>query len=85
MVRDFYRRIGFNLNWRCATGQPTPAEIKSSAASMNQAEAIAKSPSIFDTEFLEKTFGVRFRVGGVENAKNVGEFAGLILMRQQNP
>jgi len=28
---------------------------------------------------------VRFRVGEVENAKNVGEFADLILKRQQEP
>jgi acyl carrier protein len=31
---------------------------------------------------VEKAFNVRFRVGEVENAKNVGEFAGLILKRQ---
>jgi acyl carrier protein len=34
---------------------------------------------------VENAFGVRFRVGEVENAKNVGEFAGLILKRQQEP
>ena len=34
---------------------------------------------------VEKTFGVRFRVGEVENARNVGEFADLILKRQQEP
>ena len=34
---------------------------------------------------VEKAFGVRFRVGEVENAKNVGEFADLILKRQQEP
>lgn len=32
---------------------------------------------------VEKRFGVRFRVGEVENAKNVGEFADLILKRKQ--
>jgi acyl carrier protein len=32
---------------------------------------------------VEKAFNVRFRVGEVENAKNVGEFAGLILKRKQ--
>jgi acyl carrier protein len=32
---------------------------------------------------VEKAFGVRFRVGEVENTKNVGEFADLILKRQQ--
>ena len=30
---------------------------------------------------VEKAFGVRFRVGEVENARNVGEFADLILKR----
>jgi acyl carrier protein len=30
---------------------------------------------------VEKTFGVRFRVGEVENTRNVGEFAELILKR----
>ena len=32
---------------------------------------------------VEKAFNVRFRVGEVENAKNVGEFATLISKRQQ--
>jgi acyl carrier protein len=32
---------------------------------------------------VEKAFGVRFRVGEVETTKNVGEFADLILKRQQ--
>ena len=32
---------------------------------------------------VEKAFNVRFRVGEVENAKNVGEFASLIRKRQQ--
>jgi len=32
---------------------------------------------------VEKAFDVRFRVGEVENAKNIGEFADLILKRQQ--
>ena len=32
---------------------------------------------------VEKTFGVRFRVGEVESTKNVGEFADLIIKRQQ--
>ena len=32
---------------------------------------------------VEKAFGVRFRVGEVENTKNVGEFADLILKRKQ--
>jgi acyl carrier protein len=32
---------------------------------------------------VEKEFGVRFRVGEVENATNVGEFAELILKRVQ--
>ena len=32
---------------------------------------------------VEKVFGVRFRVGEVENTKNVGEFADLILKRIQ--
>ena len=31
---------------------------------------------------VEKSFGVRFRVGEVENAKNVGDFADLILKRK---
>jgi acyl carrier protein len=30
---------------------------------------------------VEKAFGIRFRVGEVENAKNVGEFADLIAKR----
>jgi acyl carrier protein len=34
---------------------------------------------------VEKSFGVRFRVGEVENTKNVGEFADLILKRKQEP
>lgn len=34
---------------------------------------------------VEKAFGVRFRVGEVEAAKNVGEFADLIRQRQQEP
>ena len=32
---------------------------------------------------VEMAFGVRFRVGEVENAKNIGEFANLILQRKQ--
>ena len=32
---------------------------------------------------VEKAFNVRFRVGEVENAKNVGAFAALISKRQQ--
>jgi acyl carrier protein len=32
---------------------------------------------------VEKAFGVRFRVGEVENTKNVGEFADLIIKRKQ--
>ena len=32
---------------------------------------------------VEKEFGVRFRVGEVENTKNVGEFADLIAKRMQ--
>lgn len=32
---------------------------------------------------VEKSFGVRFRVGEVENTQNVGDFANLILKRQQ--
>ena len=32
---------------------------------------------------VEKSFGVRFRVGEVENTKNVGDFADLILKRKQ--
>jgi acyl carrier protein len=34
---------------------------------------------------VEKAFGVRFRVGEVENAKNVGEFADLIIKRKLEP
>ena len=34
---------------------------------------------------VEKTFSVRFRVGEVETAKNIGEFADLILKRMQEP
>jgi acyl carrier protein len=32
---------------------------------------------------VEKEFSVRFRVGEVETTKNVGEFADLIIKRQQ--
>ena len=32
---------------------------------------------------VEQSFGVRFRVGEVENTKNVGDFADLILKRKQ--
>ncbi len=32
---------------------------------------------------VEKSFGVRFRVGEVENTQNVGDFANLILKRKQ--
>jgi len=32
---------------------------------------------------VEKEFGIRFRVGEVEGAKNVGEFAQLIQRRMQ--
>jgi acyl carrier protein len=32
---------------------------------------------------VEQAFNVRFRVGEVENAKNVGDFADLIIKRQQ--
>lgn len=31
---------------------------------------------------VEKSFGVRFRVGEVENTKNIGEFAELIAKRR---
>jgi len=31
---------------------------------------------------VEKSFGIRFRVGEVEQTKNVGEFADLIIKRQ---
>jgi acyl carrier protein len=34
---------------------------------------------------VEKAFAVRFRVGEVEATKNVGEFADLIVRRQQEP
>jgi len=34
---------------------------------------------------VEKQFRVRFRVGEVENARNIGEFADLILKRQVEP
>ena len=34
---------------------------------------------------VEKSFGVRFRVGEVENAKNIAEFADLILKRKSEP
>ena len=34
---------------------------------------------------VEKAFGVRFRVGEVEAAQNVGEFADLIARRMQEP
>ncbi len=34
---------------------------------------------------VEKSFGVRFRVGEVENAKNIGEFADLIIKRKLEP
>ena len=34
---------------------------------------------------VEKAFNVRFRVGEVEHARNVGEFADLILKRQIEP
>ena len=81
---------------------------------MNQAEAINKLQTIFDTVFLEpvvltpaisakdvpewdslthislivaveKALAIRFRVGEVENAKNIGEFVDLIVKRQQEP
>ena len=32
---------------------------------------------------VEKSFGVRFRVGEVENTQNVGDFADLIIKRKQ--
>ena len=32
---------------------------------------------------VEKAFNVRFRVGEVENTKNIGEFADLILKRKR--
>ncbi|MGD0207881.1 MAG: acyl carrier protein [Verrucomicrobiota bacterium] len=34
---------------------------------------------------VEKAFGVRFRVGEIENARNIGEFADLIIKRKQEP
>ena len=34
---------------------------------------------------VEKTFGVRFRVGEVENAANIGELADLIIRRKLEP
>ena len=34
---------------------------------------------------VEKSFGVRFRVGEIENAKNIGEFADLIIKRKLEP
>jgi acyl carrier protein len=34
---------------------------------------------------VEKAFNVRFRVGEVETAKNIGEFSNLILKRMQEP
>ena len=34
---------------------------------------------------VEKAFGVRFRVGEVENSKNIGEFADLIIKRKLEP
>lgn len=34
---------------------------------------------------VEKAFGVRFRVGEVEKTQNIGEFADLIVKRQQEP
>jgi acyl carrier protein len=34
---------------------------------------------------VEKAFNVRFRVGEVENAQNVGEFADLIIKRTLEP
>ncbi len=34
---------------------------------------------------VEKAFAVRFRVGEVEQTKNIGEFADLIIKRQQEP
>jgi acyl carrier protein len=34
---------------------------------------------------VEKAFAVRFRVGEVEKTNNIGEFAGLILKRTQEP
>ena len=34
---------------------------------------------------VEKAFSIRFRVGEAEAARNVGEFADLILKRMQEP
>ena len=34
---------------------------------------------------VEKAFSIRFRVGEVEAAKNIGELADLIIKRQQEP
>jgi len=34
---------------------------------------------------VEKEFAVHFRVGEVETARNIGEFADLILKRMQEP
>jgi acyl carrier protein len=34
---------------------------------------------------VAKAFNVRFHVGEVENARNIGEFADLILKRQLQP
>ena len=34
---------------------------------------------------VEKAFAIRFRVGEVEKARNVGEFANLILQRLKEP
>ena len=34
---------------------------------------------------VEKAFGIRFRVGEVESAQNIGEFCRLIIRRQQEP
>ncbi|HTB85074.1 MAG TPA: hypothetical protein VK742_15575 [Candidatus Sulfotelmatobacter sp.] len=69
--------------------RPLPTKIKSHAEPMTQTEAIAKLESIFGTVFLEPAVGkasnLRFRIGKVENAKNVGEFADLIIKRQQEP
>ncbi|CEF48513.1 unnamed protein product [uncultured bacterium] len=33
---------------------------------------------------VERAFGVRFRVGEAESARNVGEFADLIIRRQES-
>jgi acyl carrier protein len=34
---------------------------------------------------VEKAFVIRFRVGEVENTKNIGEFADLIIKRKLQP